>query len=139
MLGDGDSEEGMVWEALMAAAHYKLDNMVVFLDHNGLQIDGPVKEVMSPEPVGDKFRAFGWETAEIDGHDHRQIMQALNAARQTKGRPSMIVANTIKGKGLFIHGKQGGMARHRPQSGTSAKSFKRTGVLRNRRRRRRLL
>ncbi len=99
MLGDGESEEGMVWEALMAAAHYKLDNMVVFLDHNGLQIDGPVKEVMSPEPVGDKFRAFGWETAEIDGHDHRQIMQALNAARQTKGRPSMIVANTIKGKG----------------------------------------
>lgn len=99
MLGDGELEEGMVWEALMAGAHYKLDNLVAFLDHNGLQIDGPIREVMSPEPVEDKFRAFGWDTLEIDGHDYNQILQALNTARQTKNKPTLIVAKTIKGKG----------------------------------------
>lgn len=99
LLGDGEIEEGMVWEAAMAAAHYKLDNLVAIVDHNGLQIDGPVAEVMSPEPVDAKFKAFGWETINIDGHDYKQIMQALETARATKGRPTMIVAKTIKGKG----------------------------------------
>lgn len=99
LLGDGEIEEGMVWEAAMAAAHYRLDNLLAIVDHNRLQIDGPVAEVMSPEPIDAKFRAFGWETIVIDGHDYRQIMQALEAGRQTKGRPTVIVANTIKGKG----------------------------------------
>lgn len=100
MLGDGELEEGMVWEAIMAAGFKKLDNLVAFVDYNGLQIDGPISEVMSAEPIADKFRAFRWETLEIDGHDCRQIMEALNTARQVKGKPVAIVAKTIKGKGV---------------------------------------
>lgn len=99
LLGDGEIEEGMVWEAAMAAAHYKLDNLMAFVDHNGLQIDGRVEEVMSPLPIPDKFKAFGWEVVEIDGHDHKQIMEALNYARTVSGRPTAVVAHTIKGKG----------------------------------------
>lgn len=106
LLGDGELEEGMVWEAVMAAAHYKLDNLLIFLDHNGLQIDGPIKQVMSPEPVGDKFRAFGWEVITVDGHDYRQIMEALNSGREIKGRPTAIIAETTKGKGVsFMENK----------------------------------
>ena len=99
LLGDGEIEEGMVWEAAMAAAHYKLDNLIAFVDHNGLQIDGRVEEVMSPLPIPDKFRAFGWEVLEIDGHDHEQIMKALNTARSLKNKPTAVVAHTVKGKG----------------------------------------
>jgi transketolase len=99
LLGDGEIEEGMVWEAAMAASHYKLDNLMAFVDHNGLQIDGRVQEVMSPLPIPDKFRAFGWEVLEIDGHDHKQIMEALNTARTVSGRPTAVIAHTIKGKG----------------------------------------
>lgn len=99
LLGDGEIEEGMVWEAVMASAHYHLDNLVIIVDHNGLQIDGPIVEVMSPEPVGDKLRAFGCAVLEIDGHDPEQIMQALAEARNTSGRPTAIVARTVKGKG----------------------------------------
>lgn len=100
VLGDGEIQEGQVWEAAMAAAHYKLDNVVAFLDHNGLQIDGPTSEVMSPEPVTDKWRAFGWHVEEIDGHNLSQILSALTKAREVKGKPTMIVANTVKGKGV---------------------------------------
>ncbi len=99
MVGDGELEEGMVWEASMAAAHYKLDNLLLFVDNNGLQIDGRITEVMSPEPITDKFRAFGWEVMTIDGHDSRAIMNSLNRARTIKGKPVVIVAATIKGKG----------------------------------------
>jgi len=99
LLGDGEIEEGMVWEAAMAAAHYKLDNLMAFVDHNGLQIDGRVEEVMSPLPIPDKFKAFGWEVLEIDGHDHKQIMEALNFGRTIKGKPTAVIAHTIKGKG----------------------------------------
>jgi len=99
LLGDGEIEEGMVWEAAMAASHYKLDNLMAFVDHNGLQIDGRVQEVMSPLPIPDKFRAFGWEVLEIDGHDHKQIMEALNTARTVSGRPTAVIAHTVKGKG----------------------------------------
>ncbi|MEA4924947.1 MAG: transketolase [Syntrophomonadaceae bacterium] len=106
LLGDGEIEEGLVWEALMAAHHYKLDNLTAILDHNGLQIDGPICEVMSPEPVGDKFKAFGWETLVVDGHDPCQIMEALNTARTVKGRPTAIIADTVKGKGCsFMENK----------------------------------
>jgi len=99
LLGDGELEEGMVWEAAMAAAHYRLDNLLALVDNNGLQIDGKIAEVMSPEPIADKFAAFGWNILEIDGHDHRQIMEALNSARSFKGSPTAVIAHTIKGKG----------------------------------------
>lgn len=100
LLGDGELQEGMVWEALMAASHYKLDNMVVIVDHNGLQIDGKIEDVMSPEPVVDKFKAFGFEVINIDGHNMKEIIEALNKAREIKGRPSAIIAETVKGKGV---------------------------------------
>lgn len=99
LLGDGELEEGMVWEAVMAAGHKHLDQLVAIVDYNGLQIDGKLSEVLSPEPVADKFRAFNWEALEIDGHDYQQIMQALQTARQNKGKPTVIVAKTVKGKG----------------------------------------
>lgn len=83
----------------MAAAHYRLDNLTAFLDNNGLQIDGPIEQVMSPNPLNDKWRAFGWHVIEIDGHDFGQILGAVDEAKKTKGRPTMIVARTIKGKG----------------------------------------
>jgi len=107
LLGDGEIQEGMVWEAAMAAAHYKLDHLTAFVDHNGLQIDGPVARVMSPEPVAEKWRAFGWHTICIDGHDMEQILNALSEARTIKGRPTMIVAETVKGKGCsFMEGQE---------------------------------
>jgi transketolase len=99
VLGDGECEEGQIWEAAMAAAHYKLDNLTAFLDHNGLQIDGPIEAVLSPEPLAEKWRAFGWHVIEIDGHDFGQILKAVEEAKQTSGRPTMIVARTVKGKG----------------------------------------
>lgn len=100
LLGDGEIQEGQVWEALMSAAHYKLNNLIAFLDHNRLQIDGNITEVMSPEPVEDKFRAFGWEVINIDGHDHAQIINAVKKAKKIEAKPVMIVADTIKGKGV---------------------------------------
>lgn len=100
LLGDGEIQEGMVWEAAMAAAHYRLDNLTSFLDYNGLQIDGPITQVMSPEPIAAKWRAFGWHVLEIDGHDFSQILAAVAEALETKGKPTMIVARTVKGKGV---------------------------------------
>lgn len=106
LLGDGEIQEGQVWEAAMAAAHYKLDNVTALLDHNGYQIDGPVREIMSPEPVADKWRAFGWHVIEIDGHSMDQILGALAEARATRGRPTMVVAETVKGRGVsFMEGQ----------------------------------
>lgn len=100
LLGDGEVQEGLIWEAAMSAAHYKLDNMIAFLDHNGLQIDGDVSKVMNIGPIVDKFKAFGWNVIEIDGHDFDQIFAALDMARSTVGKPTMIVAKTVKGKGV---------------------------------------
>jgi transketolase len=100
LLGDGELEEGQVWEAAMTSAHYKLDNVVAFVDHNGLQIDGPVQEVMNPEPVANKFAAFGWHVISIDGHNLEEIFKAIDEAKTIKGMPTMIVANTVKGKGV---------------------------------------
>lgn len=106
LLGDGEIQEGQVWEAAMAAAHYKLDNIIAFLDYNGLQIDGPVREVMTPEPVIDKWKYFGWNVQVIDGHNMRQILRAVDYARGVKGMPSMIIAETTKGKGVsFMENK----------------------------------
>ena len=100
ILGDGELEEGMVWEGAMFAAHYKLDNLTAFVDFNGLQIDGPVSQVMSPLPIPDKWRAFNWNVIEIDGHDIKAIYDAIQVAKTAKGQPTMIVASTIKGKGV---------------------------------------
>lgn len=100
ILGDGELEEGMVWEGAMFAAHYKLDNLTVFVDFNGLQIDGPVAEVMSPLPIPEKWRAFNWNVLEIDGHDINAIYAAIQTAKTVKGQPTVIVAATIKGKGV---------------------------------------
>lgn len=100
LLGDGELEEGQVWEAAMFAAHYKLDNLTAFVDYNGLQIDGPVSEVMSPLPIPEKWRAFGWNVIEIDGHDYNAIYDAIQTAKTVKGQPTMIVARTVKGKGV---------------------------------------
>ena len=100
LLGDGEIEEGQVWEAAMSASHYKLDNLCVIVDNNGLQIDGAVADVMSPYPIAEKFEAFGFETTEIDGHDFLQIEEAFAAAKQTKGKPFAIIMKTIKGKGV---------------------------------------
>ena len=108
LLGDGEVQEGIVWEAAMSAAHYKLDNMVAFLDYNGLQIDGKTEDVMNIGPIVDKFKAFGWNVIEIDGHDFDQIFAALDMAKETVGKPTMIVAKTVKGKGIsYMENKAG--------------------------------
>ena len=100
ILGDGEIEEGQVWEAAMAAAHYKLDNLCAFIDWNGLQIDGPTAEVMNSAPIEDKFAAFGWNALLINGNDLEEIEKAVECAKATKGKPTAIVCKTIKGKGV---------------------------------------
>jgi len=100
LLGDGELQEGIVWEAAMSAAHYKLDNLVAVIDWNGLQIDGENDNVMAVKPVDEKFRSFGWNAIMIDGHDFKQITEALAAARNCKGKPTAIVAKTYKGRGV---------------------------------------
>ena len=100
IVGDGESEEGQIWEAAMFAAHYKLDNLCVVFDFNGLQIDGPVAEVMNPAPHDKKLEAFGFHVISIDGHDFEQIAAAFEEAKTIKGKPCAIVATTVKGKGV---------------------------------------
>ncbi|MEP9412226.1 MAG: transketolase [Candidatus Brocadia sp.] len=100
MLGDGEIEEGQVWEAAMAASHYKMDNLCAILDQNGLQIDGFIHEIMSSHPIPDKWRGFGWHVIEIDGHDYASILAAYDEAEKIKERPTIIVAKTVKGKGV---------------------------------------
>ncbi|MBQ8321821.1 MAG: transketolase [Clostridia bacterium] len=100
VLGDGESEEGQVWEAAMFAAHYKLDNLVAVLDWNGLQIDGPITEVMNPTPHDEKFRAFGWHVISINAHDFSDIEAAFAEAKTVKGKPTVIIAKSVKGKGV---------------------------------------
>ena len=106
LMGDGEIQEGQIWEAAMTAAHYKLDNLTAIIDYNRLQIDGPVDKVKSLEPLADKWRAFGWEVIEIDGHDMVQIIEALEKAEKIKGKPTVIIAHTVKGKGVsFMENK----------------------------------
>lgn len=100
VLGDGEIEEGQVWEAAMFAAHYQLDNLVAIVDNNGLQIDGRIKDVMSPYPIDEKFRSFGWHVITIDGHDFNQIEKAFNEAENVSGQPTVIIQKSIKGKGV---------------------------------------
>ncbi|MFG6319804.1 MAG: transketolase [Clostridia bacterium] len=100
VLGDGEIEEGQVWEAAMSASHYKLDNLCVIVDNNNLQIDGTVDKVMSPYPIAEKFESFGFNVIEIDGHDYKQIIEAFENAKKITGKPTAIIAKTIKGKGV---------------------------------------
>ena len=110
LLGDGELQEGIIWEAAMSAAHYKLDNLVGILDWNGLQIDGKNEDVITVAPVVEKFQAFGWSVVQIDGHDFTQILDAFKKARECKGRPTMIAGQDHQGQGRFVYGKSGGMA-----------------------------
>lgn len=98
--GDGEMQEGSIWEAAMSAAHYKLDNLVAFIDRNGVQIDGRTSDVMEIEPLEQKWKAFGWEVFVCDGHDHRQISENVDMAKKVKGKPSVIILKTIMGKGV---------------------------------------
>ena len=108
ILGDGESEEGQVWEAAMFSAHYKLDNLCAFIDWNGLQIDGKVSEVMNPTPLDEKFAAFGWNVLVIDAHDFDQIAAACEAARACKGKPTAVICKSVKGKGVSFMENQVG-------------------------------
>lgn len=106
LLGDGEIQEGQVWEAAMLASHKNLDNLVAIVDNNGLQIDGDIKDVCSPYPIDEKFAAFGWKVLEIDAHDFDAIREAFNEAKQTKNQPTVIIAKSTKGKGVsFMENK----------------------------------
>ena len=108
ILGDGELEEGQVWEAAMAAAQFKLDNLCAFVDYNGLQIDGSIRDVMCSEPIADKFAAFNWNVISIDGHDVEAIKDAIEQAKTVKGKPTMVVCHTHKGKGVSFMEDQAG-------------------------------
>ena len=108
LLGDGEVEEGLIWEAAMAASHYHLDNLTAILDNNGLQIDGPCDCVMGVEPLDKKWEAFGFHVIKIDGHDMEAIVRALEEARTIKGKPTLILAKTVKGKGVSFMEDQAG-------------------------------
>lgn len=108
IMGDGEIEEGQVWEAAMSSSHYKLDNLCVIVDNNNLQIDGKISEVMSPYPIDKKFESFGFKTLVIDGHNFDEILNAFEIAKQTKGMPTAIIAKTIKGKGVSYMENQAG-------------------------------
>jgi transketolase len=106
LIGDGESQEGMIWEAAMLAGHYRLDNLTAVMDHNGLQIDGFNEDVMNIEPIADKWRAFGWHVIEADGHDFSSLEKAFEERKTVKGKPAIIIAQTTKGKGCsFMEGK----------------------------------
>ena len=100
VLGDGECQEGQVWEATMSAAHYKLDNLTAFVDFNGLQIDGNIEDVMNPSPIDKKFEAFGWNVLVIDGHNYDEIIDAIEKAKACKGMPTVVICKTVKGKGV---------------------------------------
>ncbi len=108
VLGDGEIEEGQIWEAAMAANKYKLDNLCVIVDNNNLQIDGTIEEVMSSYPIDEKFRSFGFQVINIDGHDMEEIIKAFEVAENVKGKPTCIIAKTIKGKGVTFMENQAG-------------------------------
>lgn len=108
IMGDGEIQEGQVWEAAMSASHYKLDHVIAFVDHNHLQIDGNNDQVMTVNPIEEKFRAFGWNVMTIDGHDLEAIAAAIDQAKTSQGKPTVIVAETIKGKGVSFMENQVG-------------------------------
>lgn len=127
LIGDGEVQEGIIWEAAMFAAHHKLDNITVFLDHNGLQIDGFNKDVMDIEPIDDKFKSFGWHVINIDGHSFEEIIKAIDEAKLTKGKPTMIIAKTIKGKGVSFMENQAGWHGKAPSEEETRKALDELG------------
>ena len=124
MLGDGELQEGIVWEAAMSAAHHKLDNLTAFIDHNGLQIDGPNDEVMRVQPIDEKFRAFGWDVQVIDGHDMDAILAAIARAKKVTGKPQVIIAETVKGKGVSYMENQVGWHGKAPNAAETEQALK---------------
>ncbi len=128
LLGDGECQEGQVWEAAMAAAHYRTGNLTAILDYNGLQIDGPIKEVMSPLPFPNKWRSFGWAVREVDGHDFQDLLAAFDWAAGIKDGPSMIIANTVKGKGVSFMENEVGWHGKAPDSKQAAQALEEIGT-----------
>lgn len=131
LLGDGEIQEGQVWEASMFAGHRKLDNLVVIVDNNGLQIDGAIDKVCSPYPIDEKFKAFGFHVINIDGHSFDEIRAAFNEAKATKGQPTCIVAKTVKGKGIsFMEGNAGwhGKATNDEQTAQALEELEKLGA-----------
>lgn len=114
---EGDLQEGQSWEAIMSAAHYELDNLILFVDYNKLQIDGHVEDVMGIHPLDEKFKSFNWNVQVIDGHDFTQIHEAIKKALVFKGRPSVIIGNTVKGKGISFMENQSGWHGKAPNKG----------------------
>ena len=108
LVGDGESQEGQIWEAAMAASHYKLDNLCAIIDFNGLQIDGDITKVMDPTPFDKKYEAFGWNVVVVDGHNYDELASAFATAKKNKGKPTAIIAKTIKGKGVSYMENQAG-------------------------------
>ena len=127
VLGDGEIQEGLVWEAAMAAAHYGLDNLCAVVDHNGLQIDGRNDDVMKVNPIDEKFKAFGWNVICIDGHDMAQITGAFAQARAFSGKPTVIVAETVKGKGVSFMEDQAGWHGKAPNAEQAAQALAELG------------
>ena len=127
LLGDGECEEGQVWEATMAAAHYKLNNLCAILDFNGLQIDGNIADVMNPAPFGKKFEAFGWNVVNIDGHNFDDIASAFAKAKECVDKPTLILAKTIKGKGVSFMENNAGWHGVAPNDEQLAQALKELG------------
>lgn len=127
LIGDGESQEGLIWEAAMLAAHYKLDNITVFLDNNGLQIDGKNKDIMNIDPIDEKFKSFGWNVLTIDGHSFEEIFEAIEKAKNTKGKPTMIIAKTVKGKGVSFMENQVGWHGKAPSVEEATKALQEIG------------
>ena len=130
LLGDGELQEGIVWEAAMAAAHYKLDNLTAFVDNDGLQIDGRNDDVMRVQPIDEKFRAFGWDVQVIDGHDMDAILGALKEAKKVKGKPQLILAKTVKGKGVSFMEDQVGWHGKAPNDAQTKQALEELAALR---------
>lgn len=124
VLGDGEMAEGQVWEAAMAAAHYKLDNVTAVLDYNGLQIDGTTDNVMSSDPLTDKWQAFGWHVIEVDGNDIEALLAALAEAKEVKGKPTILIARTIKGKGVSFMENEVGWHGNAPNAEQAEQALK---------------
>ncbi len=127
ILGDGELEEGQVWEAMMFAGHYKLDNLLAIVDFNGLQIDGPVTEVMNPCPIDAKLEAFGFSVISCDGHSFEELFAAFDKARATKGMPTAIIARTVKGKGVSFMENEAGWHGSAPNKAQYEQAMKELG------------
>lgn len=127
ILGDGELEEGQVWEAAMSAAHYNLDNLTAFVDNNGLQIDGDIKDVMNPAPIDKKFEAFGWNVLKINGHNYDEIRNAIAEAKKVKGQPTVVVCDTVKGKGVSFMENNAGWHGNAPNKEQCEQALKEIG------------